>query len=32
MTELIPYFAGLITLLFSTGFYFAIRTKGKDDN
>jgi hypothetical protein len=25
MIDLIPYFAGLITILFSTGFYFAIK-------
>lgn len=24
MTDIIPYFAGLITLLFGAGFYFAI--------
>lgn len=29
MTEAIPYFAGLITLLFSVGFYFAIKEPGK---
>ncbi|CAN5550702.1 hypothetical protein BH10BAC4_BH10BAC4_07000 [soil metagenome] len=32
MSELIPYFAVLITLLFSAGFYFAIRTKENDVN
>ncbi len=32
MIDLIPYLAGLITLLFSAGFYFAIRTKSNDDN
>ncbi len=25
MTELIPYFAALITLLFSAGFYFSLK-------
>ncbi len=25
MTDLIPYFAALITLLFSTGFYLALQ-------
>jgi hypothetical protein len=25
MTEIIPYFAGFITLLFGTGFYLAIK-------
>ena len=25
MIELIPYFAGLITLLFGFGFYFALK-------
>jgi hypothetical protein len=25
MIDFIPYFAGLITLLFSVGFYFAIK-------
>ncbi len=25
MTELIPYFAGLITLLFSAGFYLSLQ-------
>ncbi len=25
MTELIPYFAALITLLFGVGFYFALQ-------
>ena len=32
MIELVPYFAGLITLLFSAGFYFAIITKREKDN
>ena len=27
MTEIIPYFAGLITLLFGIGFYLAISKK-----
>ncbi len=31
MIELLPYFAGLITLLFSIGFYFAIRTNKNND-
>lgn len=32
MTEFIPYFAGLITLLFGVGFWFAIaRPKTKDE-
>jgi hypothetical protein len=31
MTEIIPYFAGLITLLFGIGFYFAtIQSEKKD--
>ncbi len=25
MTDLIPYFAALITLLFATGFYFSLQ-------
>jgi hypothetical protein len=29
MTDLIPYFAGLITLLFGFGFYLAITKEGK---
>jgi len=29
MTEIIPYFAGLITLLFSLGFALAIREPSK---
>ena len=29
MTDLIPYFAGLITLLFGLGFYLAIRESKK---
>lgn len=32
MIEFIPYFAGLITLLFSTGIYFAVTTKREEDN
>jgi hypothetical protein len=32
MIELVPYFAGLITLLFSAGLYFAIITKRKEDS
>jgi hypothetical protein len=30
MIDFIPYFAGLITLLFSIGFYFAIREPNKE--
>jgi len=29
MTDLIPYFAGLITLLFGLGFYLAIKESKK---
>lgn len=29
MTEIIPYFAGLITLLFATGFLLALREMKK---
>jgi len=29
MTDLIPYFAGLITLLFGSGFYLAIKESKK---
>ena len=29
MTEIIPYFAGLITLLFGVGFFLAIRKMNK---
>jgi len=29
MTEMIPYFAGLITLIFGVGFYFALQEKTK---
>ncbi len=29
MTELIPYFAGLITVLFATGFVLALREMTK---
>jgi hypothetical protein len=29
MTDIIPYFAGLVTLLFGIGFYFAL---GKNKN
>jgi hypothetical protein len=29
MTETIPYFAGLITLIFGVGFYFALQGKQK---
>jgi hypothetical protein len=31
MTQLIPYFAGLITVLFGIGFYFAIKTSEKEN-
>jgi hypothetical protein len=31
MTEFIPYFAGLITVLFSTGFFMIIREANKTD-
>jgi len=31
MTEIIPYFAGLITLLFGAGFFLAIRQKENSD-
>jgi|TARA_B110000967_G_scaffold84053_1_gene86602 hypothetical protein len=30
MTEIVPYFAGLITILFGVGFGYAIVTFGKD--
>lgn len=29
MIEMIPYFAGLITLIFGIGFYLALREKQK---
>lgn len=32
MTQFIPYFAGLITLLFGIGFYFAIKTNIDEEN
>jgi hypothetical protein len=32
MTDLIPYFAGLITILFGVGFGYAIITIGKEVN
>ncbi len=32
MIELIPYFAGLITLLFGVGFYLAIAQSYKKDS
>lgn len=32
MTDLIPYFAGLITLLFGIGFAFAIQEFKKDED
>jgi len=31
MTEIIPYFAGFITLLFGAGFALAIRQSDKKD-
>ncbi len=34
MTELLPFFAGLITLLFGTGFYLGLqefKKLGRDD-
>lgn len=31
MTEIIPYFAGLITLLFAVGFYLAINQSDKKE-
>jgi hypothetical protein len=31
MTEIIPYFAGLVTLLFGVGFYFALQELKKMD-
>jgi len=31
MVDLIPYFAGLITLLFGVGFYYALSSTGKND-
>lgn len=31
MTEIIPYFAGLITLIFGIGFYSAIKQSDKKD-
>jgi hypothetical protein len=31
MTDLIPYFAGLITLLFGIAFYYAIATSDKKE-
>jgi hypothetical protein len=32
MTEIIPYFAGLITILFGVGFGYAIISVGKQVN
>ncbi len=32
MTEIIPYFAGFITLLFGVGFYLAIALPQKKEN
>ncbi len=31
MIDFIPYFAGIITLLFGVGFYYAITSTGKKD-
>ena len=31
MTEIIPYFAGLITLIFGVGFYLAITQSDNKD-
>ncbi len=30
MIDILPYFAGLISLLFGVGFYLAIKEQGKD--
>jgi len=30
MTEIIPYFAGLITIIFGIGFYLALQEKEKE--
>jgi hypothetical protein len=30
MTDIIPYFAGLITLLFGTGFFLALKEMRKN--
>jgi hypothetical protein len=30
MTDFIPYFAGIVTLLFGVGFYFAIEKTKKE--
>ncbi len=32
MTEIIPYFAGLVTLLFGVGFYLAIALPQKKES
>jgi hypothetical protein len=32
MTEIIPYFAGFITLLFGAGFYLAIAQPNQNDS
>jgi hypothetical protein len=29
MVEFIPYFAGVITLIFAVGFYFSLKEKEK---
>jgi hypothetical protein len=29
MIDMIPYFAGLITIIFGIGFYLALQEKGK---
>jgi hypothetical protein len=31
MIELIPYFAGLITIIFGVGFYFAVKQSNDTD-
>ncbi len=32
MTDFIPYFAGLITLLFGLGFFFALKAMDKQNS
>jgi hypothetical protein len=32
MAELIPYFAGLITIIFSIGFYFSLQDKNNTNS
>lgn len=31
MTQFIPYFAGLVTILFGLGFYLAIKTPDEEN-